>query len=57
MRPAADAQSALEQLVSNGVYLVKVYENLYREAYFAIIVEARRRGMPVDGHVPFRVTP
>jgi hypothetical protein len=41
----------------NGADLVKVYENLSREAYFAIIDEARRRGIPVDGHVPFRITP
>jgi len=34
-----------------------VYENLSREAYFAIIEQAQRRGIPVDGHVPFRVTP
>jgi hypothetical protein len=30
---------------------VKVYENLSREAYFAIIDQAQRRGIPVDGHV------
>ncbi len=47
----------MEQLASNGADLVKVYENLSREAYFAIMDEARRREIPVDGHVPFRVTP
>ena len=57
VRTAAEAQAAVEQLVSNGADLVKVYENLSREAYFAIIDAARRRGIPVDGHVPFRVTP
>ena len=57
MRTAAEARAAVEQLVSNGADLVKVYENISREAYFAIIDEARRRGIPVDGHVPFRVTP
>ena len=57
VRTAAEARAAVEQLVSNGADLVKVYENLSREAYFAIIEEARRRGIPVDGHVPFRVTP
>jgi len=57
VRTAAEARAAVEQLVSNGADLVKVYENLSREAYFAIIDEARRRGIPVDGHVPFRVTP
>lgn len=28
-----------------------------REAYFAILDEAVRRRIPVDGHVPFRMTP
>jgi imidazolonepropionase-like amidohydrolase len=57
VRTAAEARAAVEQLASNGADLVKVYENLSREAYFAIMDEARRRGIPVDGHVPFRVTP
>ena len=47
----------MEQLASNGADFIKVYENLSREAYFAIMDEARRRRIPVDGHVPFRVTP
>jgi len=56
VRTAAEARAAVQQLVSNGADLVKVYENLSREAYFAIMDEARRRGIPVDGHVPFRIT-
>lgn len=57
VRTAAEARAAVEQLASNGADLVKVYENLSREAYFAIMDEARRKRIPVDGHVPFRVTP
>jgi hypothetical protein len=57
VRTAAQARAAVEQLASNGADLVKVYENLSREAYFAITDEARRTRIPVDGHVPFRVTP
>ncbi len=57
VRTAAEARAAVEKLVSNGADLVKVYENLSREAYFAIMDEARRRRIPVDGHVPFRITP
>jgi imidazolonepropionase-like amidohydrolase len=57
VRTAAEARAAVKQLVSNGADLVKVYENLSREAYFAIIDEAKRRRIPVDGHVPFRVMP
>jgi imidazolonepropionase-like amidohydrolase len=57
VRTAAEARAAVEHLSSNGADAVKVYENLSREAYFAIVDEARRRKIPVDGHVPFRVTP
>ena len=57
VRTAAEARAAVQQLASHGADLVKVYENLSREAYFAIMDEAGRRGIPVDGHVPFRVTP
>jgi Amidohydrolase family len=57
VRTAADARAAVKQLAANGADLIKVYENLSREAYFAIMDEARRRRIPVDGHVPFRVSP
>jgi imidazolonepropionase-like amidohydrolase len=57
VRTAAEARAAVEQLATNGADLVKVYENLSREAYFAIMDEARRRRIPVDGHIPFRITP
>jgi imidazolonepropionase-like amidohydrolase len=57
VRTAAEARAVVEQLASNGADLIKVYENVSREAYFAIIDEARRRKIPVDGHLPFRITP
>jgi hypothetical protein len=57
VRTAQEARTAVERLASNGADLVKVYENLSREAYFAILDEARRKRIPVDGHVPFRLTP
>jgi imidazolonepropionase-like amidohydrolase len=57
VRTAEQARVAVQQLAAHGADLVKVYENLSREAYFAILDEARRRGIPVDGHVPFRITP
>ena len=57
VRNAAEARAAVEQLASNGADLIKVYENVSREAYFAILDEAKRREIPVDGHLPFRITP
>lgn len=56
VRTAAEARAAVERLAANGADLVKVYENISREAYFAIVDAARRRHLPVDGHVPFRIT-
>ena len=47
----------VNKLADHGADFIKVYENLSREAYFAIMDQARRRGIPVDGHVPFRVLP
>ncbi|HET7203786.1 MAG TPA: amidohydrolase family protein [Steroidobacteraceae bacterium] len=57
VRTAEQARTAVQRLAANGADLVKVYENLSREAYFSILDEARRLGIPVDGHVPFRITP
>jgi imidazolonepropionase-like amidohydrolase len=57
VRTAQEARAAVDTLVDNGADFIKVYENLSREAYFAIMDQAQRRGIPVDGHVPFRVTP
>lgn len=57
VRTAQEARAAVDELVDSGADFIKVYENLSREAYFAIVDQARRRRIPVDGHVPFRVTP
>jgi imidazolonepropionase-like amidohydrolase len=57
VRTAAEARAVVDRLADAGADFIKPYENLSREAYFAIMDQARRRGIPVDGHVPFRVTP
>jgi len=57
VRTADEARAAVNKLVESGADFIKVYENLSREAYFAIMDQAQRRGIRVDGHVPFRVTP
>lgn len=57
VRTPVEARAVVESLASNGSDFIKVYENLSRDAYIAILDEARRRGIPVDGHVPFRLTP
>ena len=57
VRTAQEARAAVNTLVDSGADFIKVYENLSRESYFALMDAAQRRGIPVDGHVPFRVTP
>lgn len=57
VRTAAEARAVVNELADHGADFIKVYENLSREAYFAIMDQARRRGIAVDGHVPFRVPP
>lgn len=57
VRTAAEAGTFVDTLAEHGADFVKVYTNLSREAYFAIMSQARQRGIPVDGHVPFRVLP
>jgi imidazolonepropionase-like amidohydrolase len=55
VRTAADARAVIDSLTDAGADFVKPYENLSREAYFALVDQAQRRGLPVYGHVPFRV--
>jgi len=57
VRTAAEARAVVDKLAESGADHVKPYENLTRDAYFAIIDQARLRSLPVAGHVPFRVTP
>jgi len=57
VRTAAEARAAVDSLADAGADFIKPYENLSREAFFAILDQARLRRIPVDGHVPFRVTP
>jgi hypothetical protein len=57
VRTAAEARAVVNTLADHGADFVKVYTNLSRDAYFAIMDQARQRGIRVDGHVPFRVLP
>jgi imidazolonepropionase-like amidohydrolase len=55
----ADASQAREEVVflkGLGADLVKVYDQLPRDAYFAIANEAKKQNMPFAGHVPILIT-
>ncbi|MDQ6888048.1 MAG: multicopper oxidase domain-containing protein [Gemmatimonadota bacterium] len=47
---------AVDSLADAGVNFIKVYNGLSRESFLAIADEAKRRGVPVIGHVPESVT-
>ena len=53
---ALEAKAAVAALKARGVDFVKVHDHTPREAYLAIVEEAKRRGLPVAGHVPDAVT-
>jgi len=53
----ASAVTAVSSLARAGADFIKVYTLLPRPAYFAVLAEAKRAGLPVAGHVPASVTP
>jgi hypothetical protein len=57
VRTAEEARAVVDSLADAGADFIKPYENLSRQAYFAMLDQAKRRGLPVDGHLPFRITP
>lgn len=52
VRDAAEARAAVAWQHARGFRHLKVYSNLSREAYEAVLDEARSRGMSVCGHSP-----
>ena len=53
---ADEARRLVGTLKAGGVDFVKVYNELSREAYFAIADEATKRKIPFAGHVPTAIT-
>lgn len=52
-----EARTAVKLALIERADFLKVYNNLPREAYFAIADEARKRGVLFAGHVPEAVSP
>lgn len=50
-----EAREQVRRLKREGADFVKVYSNLTPENYDAIIDEASKVGLPVDGHVPLSI--
>jgi Amidohydrolase family len=53
---ADEARRVVDEQKQKGADFIKVYSFLSREAYFAIVDEARRQNIPVAGHIPNRVS-
>ena len=53
---ATQAREAVRKAKLEGADFFKVYDNLPREGYFALMDEAKRLNLPVEGHVPASIT-
>ncbi|HTS34746.1 MAG TPA: amidohydrolase family protein [Candidatus Solibacter sp.] len=56
IRKAADARRAVDEIKAGGADFVKVYNNIPREAYFALAEEAKAQHIDFEGHVPDAIT-
>jgi imidazolonepropionase-like amidohydrolase len=52
----ADAVELVHYFARKNVSLIKVYNHIPRDAFFALMQEATRAGIPVAGHKPLRVS-
>lgn len=53
---ASDGREAVDYLHGSGMDFVKVYDDVPRDAYFAIAEESKRERIPFAGHVPVSIT-
>jgi hypothetical protein len=53
----SDASATVRALAKTGVDLIKVHRRTSREAYFAVLAQAKQLSLPVAGHVPMTVSP
>jgi imidazolonepropionase-like amidohydrolase len=53
---AKEAREAIRKAKAEGADFFKVYDDLPREGYLALIEEARKQRLPVEGHVPKSMT-
>src|SRR5215469_5899917 len=56
VKDAAETSAAVQDLKSQGWDFIKVYDNVPRDAYFALAEEAKKEKIPFAGHVPLSVT-
>ncbi len=54
---AEAARAAVAELDEAGFDFVKIYNNVSREVFDAIVEEAAARGLPIVGHIPRNIDP
>ncbi len=54
---AAEGRAAVLKAKQEGADFVKVYSGLPRDAYFAIVDQAKKLRLPFEGHVPASISP
>lgn len=52
----AAARDEVRKAKQEGADFIKVHDNFLRRSYFALIDEAKRLNLPVEGHVPTSIT-
>jgi hypothetical protein len=57
LRSADDARNAVDSLKRLGVDFLKVHSRVPREAYFAVLAEAKTQNLRVAGHLPRGISP
>jgi imidazolonepropionase-like amidohydrolase len=51
-----EGREAVRRLKNGGSDFIKVYSNLSRDTFLAIVDEAKKQNIPFSGHVPFSVS-
>ena len=50
-----DARRTVDEIKADGADFVKIYNDIPRDAYFALADEARKQNIPFAGHLPYGV--
>jgi len=50
-----DARRVVDEIKESGADFVKIYNGIPRDAYFALVDEARKQNIPFAGHLPYQI--
>jgi hypothetical protein len=55
VRKPDDARRTVDEIKADGADFVKIYNDISRDAYFALADEARKQNIPFVGHLPYGI--